>query len=103
MILPITGFRVIPQRGFTGREFKIIDVARRSRGNEPNNRLRPEAIEAVNTAKSLGTGVAVLSNELELFYGTDVLNNIPLLQEFDHIIDATHSSILNPQTSKLLS
>jgi len=38
----------------------------------------------------------VLSNELELFYGAEVLDQIEILSLMDFMVDATHTKILKP-------
>ena len=58
--------------------------------------IRPEAIAAVHQAKAAGCKLAVLSNELDLFYGARFRERLPLLQCFDVIIDATYTGILKP-------
>jgi putative hydrolase of the HAD superfamily len=58
--------------------------------------IRPEAIAAVHQAKAAGCKLAVLSNELDLFYGASFRERLPLLNLFDVIIDATYTGILKP-------
>ena len=79
-----------------GRDLDMIDVIRASRGDAPVRCLRPEAVTAIDEARRLGALVAILSNELELFYGSETLARIPLLTVMDHIEDATHTGILKP-------
>jgi len=43
---------------------------------DPKQLVRPEIVSLVRDAKSKGMGVGVLSNELELFYGAEVLDQI---------------------------
>jgi putative hydrolase of the HAD superfamily len=82
-----------------GKEQKIIDIIQQSRGSGPSERfVRPEARAAVSSAKAAGCGVSILSNELELFYGAEAMVGISLLGEMDHIIDATHTKILKPDS-----
>ena len=50
----------------------------------------------VRQAKAAGCKLAVLSNELDLFYGASFRERLPLLQCFDVIIDATYTGILKP-------
>ena len=38
----------------------------------------------------------MLSNELDLFYGADFRQRLPLLEQFDVIVDATYTGILKP-------
>lgn len=68
----------------------------RARGADVAAVIRPEAIDAVHRAKAAGCKLAVLSNELDLFYGASFRERLPLLQLFDVIIDATYTAILKP-------
>jgi putative hydrolase of the HAD superfamily len=58
--------------------------------------LRPEARAAIETAKSRGVRLAILSNELDLFYGVEFRKRFPLIELFDVIVDATYTKILKP-------
>jgi putative hydrolase of the HAD superfamily len=58
--------------------------------------IRPEAVAAIGQAKALGYKLGILSNELDLFYGADFRERLPLLQQFDVIVDATYTQILKP-------
>jgi putative hydrolase of the HAD superfamily len=75
---------------------RIDSFVQRARGAEPDAVIRPEAIAAVAAARDAGCRLAVLSNELDLFYGTDFRRRLPLLDGFDVIVDATHTGILKP-------
>ena len=68
----------------------------RARGAEPEAAIRPEAVAAVDAAHRAGIRLAILSNELDLFYGSDFRHRLPMLALFDTIVDATHSGILKP-------
>jgi putative hydrolase of the HAD superfamily len=68
----------------------------RLRGADPAAVIRPEALEAIRKAKAAGCKLAILSNELDLFYGTDFRNKLPFLADFDLIVDATYTGILKP-------
>ena len=69
---------------------------RRARGADVAAVIRPEAVAAVERARAMGHRLAILSNELDLFYGADFRQRLPLLQLFDVIVDATHTGILKP-------
>ncbi len=69
---------------------------RRARGAEPELVLRPEAREAILQVKAAGLKLAILSNELDLFYGVEFRRRFPLIDRFDVIVDATHTGILKP-------
>jgi putative hydrolase of the HAD superfamily len=68
----------------------------RARGADVEAVIRPEAVSIIHAAKAAGKQLAILSNELDLFYGNDFRNRLPLLQLFDVIVDATHTGILKP-------
>jgi len=68
----------------------------RARGADPAAVIRPEAVAAVAAAAAAGVRLAILSNELDLFYGAEFRSKLPLLQRFELIVDATHSGILKP-------
>lgn len=68
----------------------------RARGADVEAVIRPEAIAAIHQAKAAGCKLAILSNELDLFYGASFREKLPMLQLFDVIIDATYTGILKP-------
>lgn len=68
----------------------------RARGADPAAVMRPEAVAAVERVAAAGLRLAILSNELDLFYGADFRRKLPLLQRFELIVDATHTGILKP-------
>ncbi|MEM9106050.1 MAG: HAD-IA family hydrolase [Pseudomonadota bacterium] len=67
-----------------------------ARGADPMPIIRPEALAAIETARQAGCRLAILSNELDLFYGRDFRKKLPFLASFDVIHDATHTKILKP-------
>lgn len=67
-----------------------------ARGADPEAVIRPQALAAISAAKRAGCLLAILSNELDLFYGADFRERLPFLQDFDLIVDATHTKILKP-------
>lgn len=71
-------------------------LVRRARGADVSAIIRPEALAAIAQAKALGARLAILSNELDLFYGADLRQRLPLLTQFDVIVDATYTHILKP-------
>jgi putative hydrolase of the HAD superfamily len=75
---------------------RIEQFVRRARGAEPAAVIRPEAAAAVEAAASAGRRLAILSNELDLFYGADFRRRLPLLARFELIVDATYSDMLKP-------
>jgi putative hydrolase of the HAD superfamily len=68
----------------------------RARGAEPELVLRPEARDAILRVKNAGLRLAILSNELDLFYGVEFRRRFPLIELFDVIVDATYTKILKP-------
>jgi len=68
----------------------------RARGAQPDVIIRPEALDAIAKAKFEGCKLAILSNELDLFYGADFRGKLPFLENFDLIVDATYTGILKP-------
>ncbi|MGJ4913013.1 HAD-IA family hydrolase [Bradyrhizobium sp. HKCCYLRH2015] len=76
---------------------------RRARGADPALVIRPEAERAIRIASRAGCKLAILSNELDLFYGEDFRHRLPLLAHFDVIIDATHTGILKPDRRAYLA
>jgi len=68
----------------------------RVRANDPATAMRPEALSAIAKAKQAGVRLAILSNELDLFYGRDLREKLAFLKDFDTIIDATYTGILKP-------
>jgi putative hydrolase of the HAD superfamily len=71
-------------------------LVRRARGADVEAILRPEALAAIEAARAAGCKLAVLSNELDLFYGVDFRQRLPLLHLFDVVVDATYTHILKP-------
>lgn len=66
------------------------------RGANPAAAIRPQALAAITAAQHAGVKLAVLSNELDLFYGAAFRLKLPFLGDFDAISDATYSGILKP-------
>jgi putative hydrolase of the HAD superfamily len=68
----------------------------RARGGDPISIIRPEALSTIAAAKAVDAKLAVLSNELDLFYGADFRDDLPFLSSFDVICDATYTEVLKP-------
>jgi len=80
-----------------GEEWSTMETfVRRARGADPAAVVRPEADAALRIAHEAGVRLAILSNELDLFYGADFRRRLPLLSLFDRIVDATYTGILKP-------
>jgi putative hydrolase of the HAD superfamily len=74
----------------------MAELVTRARGADPAAVIRPEALDAIKAAKAAGAKLAVLSNELDLFYGADFRAKLPFLSRFDAICDATYTGVLKP-------
>ncbi len=74
-----------------------------ARGADPESVVRPQAVDAIDTAKARGAKLAILSNELDLFYGPEFRSHLPLLQKFDVIADATYTNMLKPDARAYLA
>lgn len=68
----------------------------RARGADVQAVIRPEAVAVIDAAKAAGCKLAILSNELDLFYGTGFRDRLPLIALFDVVVDATYTGILKP-------
>ncbi len=75
---------------------RMETFVQRARGADVEVVIRPEAVAAIQAAKAAGRRLAILSNELDLFYGAGFRGRLPLLQGFEVIVDATHTGILKP-------
>ena len=81
----------------TGQPFKeMSDFVKAARGADPEAVMRPEALAAIELAGKAGKKLAILSNELDLFYGAEFREKLPFLKDFDVIVDATYTRILKP-------
>jgi putative hydrolase of the HAD superfamily len=74
----------------------VKTLVQRTRGADVSVVIRPEAAETIRIAKEAGKKVAILSNELDLFYGAAFRAKLPFISLFDAIIDATYTKILKP-------
>lgn len=75
---------------------RMETLVTRARGADPASIIRPQAIATAQAAKAAGCKLAILSNELDLFYGRELRRRVPVLREFDSIVDATYTGILKP-------
>lgn len=71
---------------------------KRARSADPVSIIRPEADRAIRMAHAAGIRLAILSNELDLFYGADFRARVPLFSLFETIVDGTHTGILKPDS-----
>lgn len=74
----------------------MATFVQRARGADVQAVIRPEAIATIDAARAAGKRLAILSNELDLFYGANFRSHLPLLKQFDVVLDATYTSILKP-------
>lgn len=74
----------------------LSDLVKAVRGDAPAEVIRPEFLDTIAAARARGIRLAVLSNELDLFYGTAFRDKLPFLKDFEVIVDATHTGILKP-------
>ncbi|MGY3697423.1 putative hydrolase of the HAD superfamily [Bradyrhizobium sp. USDA 3240] len=80
-----------------GEDWRDMETfVKRARGADPDTVIRPEAARAITLAADAGFRLAILSNELDLFYGADFRSRLSILKRFDTIVDATHTGILKP-------
>ncbi|QOZ35192.1 HAD family hydrolase [Bradyrhizobium sp. CCBAU 53421] len=80
-----------------GEDWQDMETfVKRARGADPDTVIRPEAVRAITLAADAGFRLAILSNELDLFYGADFRTRLSILKRFDTIVDATHTRILKP-------
>ena len=83
--------------GLVGESWQDMStLVQRARGADPQAVIRPEAVQAITQAKAMGCNLAILSNELDLFYGAAFRHKLDILPLFDVIIDATYTGILKP-------
>lgn len=80
-----------------GEKWDRMDAfVRRARGANPDAIMRPEALETIGKVRDKGLRLAILSNELDLFYGPEFRGQLAFLDAFDVIVDATYTNILKP-------
>ena len=75
---------------------EMSQFVRAARGADPAAVIRPEFHQTLETARQHGIRLAILSNELDLFYGADFRQKLPFLAHFEVIEDATYSGVLKP-------
>ena len=80
----------------------MADFVKAARGASPEKIIRPEFYETLEKAAGSGIRLAILSNELDLFYGADFRSKLPFLNEFEVIDDATYTNILKPDPAAYL-
>jgi putative hydrolase of the HAD superfamily len=78
--------------------WSVIDMLTRIRQVNPNTVIRPAMQKLVKVAKERGIKVGILSNEMELFYGSAFLAKMDILKDMHCVVDATHTEILKPDS-----
>jgi putative hydrolase of the HAD superfamily len=76
---------------------EMSQFVRRARGKNPHEIIRPEMPMLIDAVKKAGKKLAILSNELDLFFGKDLREQLGFLKDFDVITDATYTRILKPK------
>lgn len=72
-------------------------LVQRARGAEPDAVARPETLALMRAARAAGIRLAILSNELDLFYGAALRQRMAALRDVELIVDATYTGILKPE------
>lgn len=67
-----------------------------ARGKDTEQIIRPEMEPLAKVVKSSGKKLAILSNELDLFFGKTLRQSLRFLDHVDVISDATYTKILKP-------
>lgn len=75
---------------------ELSDLVKAVRGDAPSEVIRPEFLETIAAARAAGVRLAVLSNELDLFYGAEFRKKLPFFDHFEVIVDATYTGLLKP-------
>ena len=90
--------------GLIGADWtEMSDFVRAARGASPQEIIRPEFLALLDSVRGQDVDLAVLSNELDLFYGAQFRDKLPFLAEFPVIHDATYTGVLKPDPRAYLS
>ena len=80
-----------------GKNWKeMSEFVKAVRGENPLEVIRPQFLTIFHLANKKKIPLAILSNELDLFYGADFRRKLPFLKEFRVIHDATYTKVLKP-------
>ncbi len=74
----------------------VSEFVQASRGAEPAQFIRPEALMTIKQASAMGCRLAILSNDLDLFYGSNFRKQLPFMELFTVIVDGSYSNVLKP-------
>lgn len=75
---------------------EMAEFVVRARGKNVHEIIRPEIEPLIDALKAGGKKLAILSNELDLFFGVDLRRSLQFLEHFDVISDATYTHVLKP-------
>lgn len=75
---------------------RMETLVQRARGADPDAVARPETLALMHDAHAVGIRLAILSNELDLFYGRELRRRMRALERVEVIVDATYTGILKP-------
>ena len=89
--------RTLEVSGLVGENWQSVrEFVIAARGADPATVIRDEALQTFSLLKNADCRLAILSNELDLFYGADFRNKLPFMADFEVIVDATYTKILKP-------
>ena len=74
----------------------VQTLMRRARQSDPVAVVRAEMRQLIAAARTHGVRLGILSNDLELFYGAELLAQMAVIEQFDTVLDATHTGVLKP-------
>ena len=87
----------------TGNDWRAMsDFVQAARGSTPDAVIRPEFLSFIKDARRSGLELAILSNELDLFYGPAFRDKLDFLKHFSTIHDATYTGVLKPDPKAYL-
>ena len=75
---------------------QMAQFVMRARGRDIHEIIRPEIEPLIGVLKAAGKKLAILSNELDLFFGVELRKSLKFLEHFDIISDATYTHVLKP-------
>ena len=82
---------------------EMAQFVKAARGADPATVIRPEFYRALEAVRTNAIRIALLSNELDLFYGAQFRQELPFFAHFDAIHDATYTGILKPDPRAYLN
>lgn len=81
----------------------MADFTKAVRGDLDDSMFRPEARKLIDEVRQSESKLAILSNELDLFYGAGFAARCELLTGFDAVVDATYTHLLKPDVRAYLN